>query len=202
MKAGKRELDRIARFILLSNRLKLIQRAGWVREGVKDPEHVGDHCFGVALTSYLMARHLGLDADRCALMGLIHNINESVSGDVEKRPKEATQTLSRAISDGDLKKLEYKDLTKALSALDRKTAAEFRKLWVDVEERKSREGQLVDDASKLDYVMLLSHYSDQLSDRALRDEFLKKAGMEIKTPEMRYIYDKVRKSIYKSRHLK
>ncbi len=189
------ELDKILSFILEADRLKGIDRTGWVREGVIRPEHVGDHSFSVALMSYLMAKKLGLDAGKCLLMGLIHNINEAGGmGDIATRPKEADQIMNNS----DRKKLEYENARRVLSALDAESHDDLWKLWVEAREITTKEARLVEEVDKLDYVFMLVPYSRYLSTEAV-EEFLGTGDRVVKIPELRHIYEGLRKKVLDSR---
>ncbi len=63
-------------------RLKSIKRAGWVLKGVPDVESVADHSFRTAMMALLLARKNGLDENKCVKMALIHDVAESIVGDV------------------------------------------------------------------------------------------------------------------------
>ncbi|MGC9099522.1 MAG: HD domain-containing protein, partial [Candidatus Micrarchaeia archaeon] len=91
------DLDSILKFMLKVDKLKEIKRTGWVISKVKDPEHVADHSFSTAAVSYLLAKKMGLDAEKCAIMGLFHDINEVLTGDIATRADERMQKLTNKV---------------------------------------------------------------------------------------------------------
>jgi putative hydrolases of HD superfamily len=194
MKVRETELDKLLGFMLTANNLKGTKRTGWVQGRVKNPEHVGDHSFTTALLSYLLAGKLGLDADRCMLMGLIHDLPEAIMGDIASKEDEADQVMSNAAK----KKLENNSMLEILSVLDAETRNHLRGLWTELEENKSDEARLVKQVDKLDYVLLLAAYSKYLDDKAV-DGFFATAGKAIDIPEIRYLFDKMKREVYSTR---
>ncbi|VVB76628.1 5'-deoxynucleotidase YfbR [uncultured archaeon] len=190
MKLSTDELDRITKFMLEAGKLKGIDRTGWVIHGVKRPEHVGDHSFSTALMSYIIALRMGLDAERCMAMALIHDIPEAKVGDIATRADEKNQTVNNF----DKKALENKGMNEMKSLLDEESASRLCALWEELEMEKSQEARLVKQIDKLDYVLQLVAYSQELSDAAA-DEFLETAGKKITIPEVRYIYDKIKATL-------
>ncbi len=65
-------------------RLKRYPRTGWLRVGVAAPESIADHAFSAALLGWRIAREAGggLDANRVALLLLVHDLHEAQLGDV------------------------------------------------------------------------------------------------------------------------
>jgi len=94
-----RSLDRSPlHFLHLIQQLKHLPRTGWLRT-VEQPESVASHSFRLALLSlftpvglasvlFFLSRMLifppekGLDRSRCMFIGLIHDLAESVVGDI------------------------------------------------------------------------------------------------------------------------
>ncbi len=185
-----KELDRIFSFMTEAVKVKKVNRTGWVRFGMKNPEHVGDHMFSAAVLSYLLARRLSLDADKCLKMALTHDIHEAITGDIAARRGRETERK---------RMLERKDNMAIMSYLGGRS--EFLSLVKEFMAEKTKESRFVHEVDKLDYVVQLAHYSKYLSAEAVL-EFLSSADKKIYTPEVRYIYEKVRSQIYRERHWK
>ena len=73
--------NEIIKFIETANKLKDVKRAGWVERGVKDPESVADHNYLAALLCVVIPAK-GVDKARAVKMALIHDLAESVIGDI------------------------------------------------------------------------------------------------------------------------
>jgi len=62
--------------------LKRIPRSGWFWAGVERPESVAEHSYATGLLAWRLAGPAGLDANRCLLMGLLHDFHEVRLGDI------------------------------------------------------------------------------------------------------------------------
>lgn len=63
-------------------KLKQTARAGWPLHGVPDGESVAEHSFQVATMAMFLAEEVGVNQSRAVMMALIHDIGESVIGDI------------------------------------------------------------------------------------------------------------------------
>lgn len=97
-------------FLHLAGRLKQTARAGWKLRGIAEPESVAEHSFRVALLALVLGRGAGLDRERCVAMALVHDLAESIVGDItpfdgvapeekERREREAMVRLSDLAGD-------------------------------------------------------------------------------------------------------
>jgi putative hydrolase of HD superfamily len=79
-------------------RLKRYPRTGWLRVGVRDPEHIADHVFAAAALGWRIARETpGVDAARVALLLLVHDLHEARLSDI---PSPAKKYLPDGAIDG------------------------------------------------------------------------------------------------------
>ena len=81
-------------FVEALGRLKEVPRTGWLDRGIPvgETESVADHSFGVALLGWLLAPD-ELDRARVVELALIHDLAESVVGDVTPYDRDALHTL-------------------------------------------------------------------------------------------------------------
>ncbi len=195
MKISKPELDKITKFMLEADKLKAVDRRGWVIRKVHKPEHVADHSYSTALLSYILAKKLGLNANKCIIMALTHDINEVITGDIATRAKERLQKVNNA----DKSKIEHNNTLKMLGYLDKSSESHLRKILAELKTRKSKEAQLVDQADKLDYILQLIPYHKHIKKDIDVEEFFETAARRITIPELLYIYNKVKKQVYNER---
>lgn len=188
--ADSRGLDRIYGFVVRANRIKGLDRAGWVMSGIAHPEHVGDHSFSTALLSFIMARRLGLDAHKCMLMALVHDVHEAITGDIPSRLHEKDQEYTNARK----KALERRDTMSMLSMLPVADRASLAKIWKELDAGKTRESALVREVDRLDIALQLLVYHKRMK-KYRRDEFLDYADGRITVPELRYMLSRTRKEI-------
>ena len=178
-----------------ADKLKAINRTGWVIMKVYKPEHVADHSYSTALLSYIMARKLGLDANKCIIMALSHDINEVITGDIATRAKEYLQKVNNT----DKAIIENSNTLKMLSYLDKSSEFYLKKIWKEFKARKSKEAKLVGQVDKLDYIIQLISYHKYIKKDADVEEFFENAARQITIPELLYIYNKVKKQVYNER---
>ena len=76
------DLGPVIDFLYELGLLKRSKRTGWWVAGIKDPETVADHSFRVAVIGYLLAQLEGADAGKTAVMALLHDTQESRTGDI------------------------------------------------------------------------------------------------------------------------
>ncbi len=189
------DLDSILKFMLKVDKLKEIERTGWLISKVKNPEHVADHSFSTAAMSYLFAKKMGLDAGKCAVMALFHDINEVLTGDIATRDDKSLQK----VPDKAKNRLERENTRKLISILAGKQKASLTAIFKEYNAQRTNEARLVYQIDKLDYIVQIMIYSKRIkSDERIR-EFFKTAGDRIDIPEVRYVYEKIKEMIYKER---
>ena len=187
---GDGRLDRILGFMVEADKLKAVKRTGWVISGIRNPEHVGDHSYGTALLAYMFAKRMGLDADKCAIMGVIHDINEVITGDIATRLDKRKQKVPDAAK----KRLQRRSELKMLSYLGASDRKHLRKLLDELHECKSREARLVKQVDKLEWVIQLVAYHKHMKKERV-EEFILNAERKVDLPELRYIIEKVRRQV-------
>lgn len=69
-------------FMLIVGRLKANKRTGWVLRGVPGPESIADHMYRMAILSFLLPENTGLRRDHCIKLSLVHDLAESLVGDI------------------------------------------------------------------------------------------------------------------------
>jgi putative hydrolase of HD superfamily len=142
-----------ARLYLQMLRLKRQFRRGWLRAGVpaEHCESVADHAWGCAMLCLLLARRAGLDAGRCALLALVHELGEIHAGDI---------TPHDGVSAGDKRARETAALDRLLAAADSPappagpdladSLADLRRLWQEYEDQSSPEARFVKRVDRLE----------------------------------------------------
>ena len=75
------EIRKLLKILIKANSLKEVPRTGWVLKGVKNPESVAGHSWGVSLLGLLLAPK-NLDKNKLLQMIVVHDLGEIVPGDV------------------------------------------------------------------------------------------------------------------------
>lgn len=69
-------------FLFTIGNLKIIPRTGWTRYPIPRPESVADHSFRLVTMAMLLAPSFGVDPDKATKMAILHDLGESLIGDV------------------------------------------------------------------------------------------------------------------------
>lgn len=70
-------MQRLLRLFEAVGRLKIVERKGWVRNGLPDPESVADHCYRAAMLALILGPKLDVNVDRVVRLCLAHDLAES-----------------------------------------------------------------------------------------------------------------------------
>jgi len=174
--------DALLRFFHLAGRLKETARAGWALRGIATPESVADHSHRVALLALVLAPRAGLDGSRCVALALVHDLAESLVGDItpydgigaeEKRRREAGAMRDLAGLAGD----------PALAAL-----------WAEYDAAASPEARFVKELDKLETVLQAAQYERHgAASPGTLDEFWGSAEARVTSPVPRALLDALRR---------
>ncbi|KAF4521256.1 hypothetical protein B566_EDAN008457 [Ephemera danica] len=69
-------------FLRFMHKLKHLKRQGWVLKDVKEPETVAGHMYRMAVMSMVLPENSGIDRIRCMELSLVHDMGESIIGDI------------------------------------------------------------------------------------------------------------------------
>ncbi|MDY6776911.1 MAG: HD domain-containing protein [Candidatus Nanohaloarchaea archaeon] len=157
-------------FLMKAMELKDEKRTGWEVRGVEEPESVADHSWGVAFLSFLFAEEAGTDREKAVRMGLLHDLHESVSGDIMSsdlsEPEEREK--KRREEEGFQELLE-------LAEGERDDLAEVRE---EYEERRTETARFVKDMDRLETALQALFYRTNERYRDGEEFFRKWDGME------------------------
>lgn len=72
-------------------RLKTTKRQGWLDYGIKNAESIADHMYRMSMITMLcpqsLVKRLDIDIPRCTTMALVHDVAESLVGDLTPSQK-------------------------------------------------------------------------------------------------------------------
>ncbi|KAL8437193.1 hypothetical protein ACSSS7_001111 [Eimeria intestinalis] len=171
------------------SRLKRVKRSGWLRFiEASHAESVGDHSFGVAAhfialpEEDLFVKGEKADRARCMMMALVHDLAESIVGDLTPHDK-VTATEKR--------RREKNALLQICSSLAPERSAEIQALWEEYENGQTPEAQLVKDADKLE--MIAQGFEYEKIHGVSLEEFFKSTEEIFKTETFQKLSAKLRK---------
>ena len=128
--------------------LKRMPRRGWVQRGVPEPESVAAHSFGVAALAAVTAAATGADPARAALIAVIHDLAEALTGDV---------TPADGVPGHEKQRQEEEAARRILADVD--PDGSLMTAWLDYAERRTPEGRLVKDLDKIDMALQADAYA-------------------------------------------
>ena len=157
------ETDSVLELLFSANQLKRVPRTGWAMRGLVGAESVGDHSFGVAFISLVLAEMLDQPVDRAKLLtiALLHDLPESVLSDIP------TPT-ARHFPPGAKREAEMQILETLLGRLP--VADQWRAWWQEFKDGTSAEARLVRDADRLD-MLIQAHVYEQTTGNRWLEEF-------------------------------
>jgi putative hydrolase of HD superfamily len=145
-------------FARLIGKLKTTPRTGWVRRGVPRYESVADHSWRVAALSLLLAGRKDVDLNKCLPMALIHDIAESIVGDIPPEDNVSKEDKQRMEKEAVAKIAGI--LREATTGSDDPALAEkiLLDLFHEYEDRVSKEAIVVKDLDLLDMIIQADEY--------------------------------------------
>ena len=162
--------------------LKNIQRQGWKNKlGMNNVESVADHSYSTAMMSMVISDLEGLDTAKIIKMALLHDLAESVIGDITPGKIK-----------GELKiNIENKAMIQILENLPSNLSQQYSVLWDDFQKNSSTEAHLLHEIDKLEMAFQAKFYLDEgISKEKLRS-FFKTANNEIRNKHLRDILSSI-----------
>lgn len=130
--------------------IKAIRRTGWVKKAmIRNAESVADHSYRMTLLGVVMATELGFDTAKIARMCLIHDLAESIIGDL--MPEEKTSERSHRRKEGIAMK-------KILARLPGKSRKLLSNDWKELLTSESEESLLVWQLDRLEMGIQMKDY--------------------------------------------
>ena len=162
--------------------LKSIPRQGWKNElDVDDVESVADHSYSTAMMSMVLCDLEGLDTEKIIKMALLHDLAESVIGDITPDKIKDKRKIN----------IENKAMIQILENLPSNVSQQYIVLWNDFQKNSSKEANLLHEIDKLEMAFQAKFYLDEgISKEKLRS-FFKTANNEIRNKQLRDILSSI-----------
>ena len=160
----------------LAGKLKETDRTGWANQlGIRKPESVADHSYRCAVMGLCLSEETGTDAFRLVQMLLLHDLHESVIGDLD-RPMKKKMGPER------VRDIEDKGVNQVASALPDNLRKEYTSVWHELMEGATSEAVLATDIDKLEMTLQALEYERQGYPKEKLEEFWRYVDENIKTP--------------------
>lgn len=143
-------------FFHLLERLKTTKRAGWLRFGISSPESISDHMYRMSILTMMAPSSISskLDILKCCRMALIHDMAESLVGDITPVDPVSKEEKNRRESET----MDYictNLLGKFNGGLN---GTEVRQIWQEYEDSNTPESHFVHDIDKIELLLQMLEY--------------------------------------------
>ena len=169
--------------------LKDLKRTGWLVRRVEEPESVAAHSFFLALLSMLYAREEELNAEKCVSLALVHDLHETVCGDICSREFEHEQELS----DAEKKETEGKAIAEFAKLVPEAQRQELESLSLEYLNQSSREAVFVRDLDLVEMCLQALYYKKHSRVNAGLGDFFRKTEKELETGTGKRLFALVKK---------
>jgi putative hydrolase of HD superfamily len=162
--------------------LKNIPRQGWKDKLDMDyVESVAEHSYSTAMMSMVLSDLQGLDTAKIIKMALLHDLAESVVGDIIPDKINAERKIN----------MENKAMIQILEKLPSNVSQQYIVLWDDFQKNSSKEANLLHEIDKLEMAFQAKFYLDEgISKEKLRS-FFKTANNQIRNKQLRDILSNI-----------
>lgn len=179
LKAIQENTSTIFDFIL---HLKTIPRSGWQKKlGIKRPESVADHAYGVAAIAMILSDSKRLNSAKVLKMAILHDLAESITGDLT--PEDGPKSKKT--------KLENLAMKKILSTLGPKIKNQYHTIWMEYQKNQTPEAKLLHQVDKLEMALQANAYKKFGHSKQKLKPFLDSAKKQITDLEIKKILQKI-----------
>ena len=165
---AKKHGKNVAQFFLELGVLKRFPRNGWLRAGIENPESIADHSFRTAMIAWALSEFERADSSRAVKMALLHDIEESRTGDLDM--------VMKRYHLNDKKSKAYSDILKN-SPYNR----EAHELVLELFAQKTLESQIVKDADKIELFLQAFEYEVSGFKEAAKWKHSSRTGLKLKS---------------------
>lgn len=152
-------------FLTIIRQLKKTARTGWLNFGIDHPESISDHMYRMGIISMLTSDQ-GLDTGRCVKMALVHDMAESLVGDITPVDPISKEEKHRREEDT-MKYLAFE----VLGDVNKQAGQEIWDLWQEYEGVSTKEARFVKDVDKFELLAQTLEYEQDYPEKDLT-EFL------------------------------
>ncbi|MBI2022126.1 HD domain-containing protein [Candidatus Daviesbacteria bacterium] len=181
-------ITNLIRFLKQVGKLKSLKRSGWIKNKIKKPDTSAEHSFRLAIMAMMLSPKLKVNQLKSVKMALIHDLGESVIGDI------ITYRGSKIVSDPKIKsEKEIKAIEQIFSLINGK---EYIKLFKEYEENETKEAKFVKQLDKLETILQALEYQQtdgknlqeffEWAENNLTDKYFKKLLEEIEQERKYY----------------
>src|SRR3990167_10731160 len=186
-------MEEFIHFFIELGRIKNIPRRGWVLRGVKNPETVADHAYRVLILVWIFGKETSLNIKRLLKLALVHSLSAvyidyispydkllEVKTKKELIKKYPALVLRAPIPEkGKIVLKRFEEEKKAVEKLTKNLPEtikhEITYLWMDFQEKTSKEAKFLKAIDRLENLIQALEYKDQIKEDLLTP-FLSQIG--------------------------
>uniref|UniRef100_A0A0A1X749 5'-deoxynucleotidase HDDC2 n=2 Tax=Zeugodacus cucurbitae TaxID=28588 RepID=A0A0A1X749_ZEUCU len=174
-------LGQILQFMELIGNLKHTKRTGWVLRNVSDPESISGHMYRMSMMTFLLDGSEGLNQIRCMELALVHDLAESVVGDL---------TPFCGVSKADKRAMEFKAMEDICKLIEPR-GKRIMELFEEYEAGESAESKFVKDLDRLDMIMQAFEYEKRDNCLLKHQEFFDSTEGKFNHPFIKKLVDEI-----------
>lgn len=181
----KNKLNSMLAFTQIVRLLKTQKRTGWVDRHIPVPqvETIADHMYRMSIIAMAIPNNR-INHDKCVKIALVHDIAESLVGDITPFGGVTKQEKHRR----ELATIDY--LQQLVGPYNKTFAAELKQLWLEYENVSLEEAVYVKDIDKYEMIQQAWDYEQDYGLQYDLAEFYR-ARSNIKTPEIGELCDEL-----------
>lgn len=163
-------------------RLKTTKREGWRRFGIVHGESISDHMYRMSILTMLAPTSLSsrINVPHCTKMALIHDMAESLVGDITPVDGVAKPEKSRR----EAETMDYLCSGLLGNVYGGLNGQEIRKIWQEYEDSETLESKYVHDIDKMELLLQMMEYERSHEGRIDLGEF-SWVAQRIELPEVK-----------------
>ncbi|UJR34951.1 hypothetical protein I4U23_027729 [Adineta vaga] len=166
------DMGGVLQFLLYVGQAKRTFRTGWVLRGVEKVESVADHMYRMAVMSLLLPNISEESKTRCMKLALVHDLAESVVGDL---------TEFDGVQKNEKHRREGEAMLYLTSLLPADVGREIFSLFNEYSEQKTNEANLVKDLDIFDMLLQAFEYEKLQCNDGFLEDFFQSSASKVKT---------------------
>lgn len=170
-------------------KLKELKRSGWIRKGISKPETVAGHSFFLALLCMLYAEEEHLNVKKCVELALVHDLHETICGDICSREFEHQQKVSNAKK----KEIEKNAIMKFSELVPEKKRERIKSHCLEFLEQSTKEAVFVRYLDLIEMCLQALYYRENKRTKSDIGDFFRKTKRELKTETAKKVFKLIEK---------
>ena len=172
----------IENFIQKVLELKSIPRQGWKEKlKINNPESVADHSYSTTVMAMIFADIKGLNTEKIIRMALLHDLAESIIGDITPNKLTKNEKISK----------ENIAMKQILKNLPSSVTESYFEIWNDYQKKASKEAILLHEIDKLEMAFQAKFYQKKGISKEKLKIFFDTAKIEIEDKNLRHILSNI-----------